>query len=180
MIEQWRPVPGYEGRYDASDQGRIKSIERKCQTGRQRERTVPERILTTEINVRDGHHRVRLFSGGGIASSKRYLLHRLVLEAFTGPPSVETPIGRHLNGNPDDNRLVNLEWSTHSRNALDKVTHGTSPQRNRTHCPQQHPYDGANLAWERRSNGRRNRTCRECKRARNHQQYLARLRAAQP
>ncbi len=53
------------------------------------------------------------------------LCHRLVLEAFRGPcpRGMET---RHLNGSPNDNRLVNLQWGTHSENICDKYGHGTA------------------------------------------------------
>jgi hypothetical protein len=70
----------------------------------------------------DGHLRVVLGRGN------RRQVHRLVLLAFVGPP----PAGcetRHLNGDPADNRLDNLEWATHRRNMQDvKWHHGLGPQ----------------------------------------------------
>lgn len=57
---------------------------------------------------------------------KKYnrLVHRLVLETFVGlcPKGMET---RHLNGNPADNRLENLQWGTYSDNVKDAIKHGT-------------------------------------------------------
>lgn len=57
-------------------------------------------------------------------STKPVYIHRLVLETFIGPcpPGMEC---RHLNGNPSDNRLVNLTWGTPHEQALDKLRHGT-------------------------------------------------------
>ena len=60
------------------------------------------------------------------------LIHRLVLEAFVGP----CPVGmecRHLDGNPENNRLENLKWGTHKENVADSKRHGTLQQGSR-HC----------------------------------------------
>jgi hypothetical protein len=59
-----------------------------------------------------------------IGRKKSYLLHRVILEAFRGPcpPGMEA---RHLDGDPANERLLNLEWATHLDNASDKVRHGT-------------------------------------------------------
>jgi hypothetical protein len=54
----------------------------------------------------------------------KFLVHRLVLEAFVGPcpPGMECC---HNNGDPSDNRLENLRWDTHSGNTMDSLSHGT-------------------------------------------------------
>ncbi|MBF6326798.1 MULTISPECIES: NUMOD4 motif-containing HNH endonuclease [Nocardia] len=155
---EWRDIPGFEGRYQASDAGLVRSL-------------AQGRILKPEIQSQDRHMRVALYGDHG---RRRALVHRLVLETFVGPAPSDRPICRHLNGNPQDNRLANLQWSTHSQNAIDKVEHGVCPMRSRTHCANGHPYDGDNLRWEVR-NGRRHRTCRACISARNRRQYERRL-----
>lgn len=58
---------------------------------------------------------------------KREQLHRVVLKAFRGPPPAGTE-GSHLNGTASDNRLVNLEWETHSQNLRRIRDHGASNQ----------------------------------------------------
>jgi hypothetical protein len=71
----------------------------------------------------DGYLRATLGSGPG---KRRVLIHDLVLELFIGPH----PDGkecRHFNGNPADNRLLNLWWGTPAENAADKRRHGTLP-----------------------------------------------------
>lgn len=60
-------------------------------------------------------------------SRMRSSIHVLVLTAFRGP-SPEGEEGRHLNGNPHDNRLANLAWSTHLVNMRDRDKHGTLPR----------------------------------------------------
>lgn len=79
----------------------------------------------------DGYISVKLYKGNGTYTTQ--WIHRLVLESFVGPcpPGMEC---RHLNGNPSDNRLINLAWGTKEENAHDKVLHGTvnAPVNNRS------------------------------------------------
>ena len=125
MMEEWRPVPGHHG-YFASDQGRIRS---QLRDGK------PPRILRPRLVGPAGkqYHAVCLAGG----AQRR--VHRLVLAAFVGlcPPGHE---GCHNNGDKLDNRLGNLRWDTPGANARDKVTHGTDPQKRKTHCPGGHEY----------------------------------------
>lgn len=87
-------------------------------------------------------------------------LHRVVLDAFIGP----RPKGMeacHANGDPTDNRLVNLRWDTRSANAADSVRHGTHVNTRKTHCPMGHGYTPENTYIKPTGN----RCCRECRRA---------------
>ena len=94
---------------------------------------------------RSGHLAVDLPSG------RRYV-HQLVAEAFLGkrPNGCEV---RHLNNDPADNRVENLDWGTRSENVLDL-------RALRTHCPSGHEFTPANTYTQ--PNGWRR--CRECKR----------------
>jgi hypothetical protein len=142
---QWRPVVGYEGRYEVSDTGIVRSF-----LGR-------NVIYLVPIKMHRGHLTVSLCKNGKMAPQ---FIHRLVLEAFVGP----CPPGmmcRHLNGDPSDNDLENLRWGTASENGLDTVLHGKHHQKLKTHCPQGHEYAGDNL----RVHGTR-RVCRACQIAR--------------
>ncbi len=76
-----------------------------------------------------GHIKVALADGNGHRTN-RYI-HRLVLEAFRGP----CPDGmecRHLDGNPQNNRLDNLRWGTRTENMADAIRHGTTNRGTRT------------------------------------------------
>lgn len=94
MIEEWRPVVGFEGLYEVSNLGRLRGARRKGTDGR--------------ISRPCGYVRIRLYRDGVGYAVK---VHRLVLEAFVGPCPSEME-GCHNNGKPDDNRVTNLRWDT--------------------------------------------------------------------
>src|SRR4051812_23303084 len=104
-MTEWRTIPGYEGSYEASDDGQIRSVERYVRVGRGegflRHHSARVRSLNTD---KAGYKRVTLKTGG---VSRNHLVHHLVLEAFVGPKP-DCMECRHLNGNPADNRLENL------------------------------------------------------------------------
>lgn len=109
--EQWRDVPGFEGRYLVSDQGRVRSLDHYVRTGPggKGARLVRGRLLRPGP-ARSGHLSVAIGKGN------TRQVHQLVLEAFfVGPlqPRLE-PL--HLNHNPADNRLENLRYGTRSEN----------------------------------------------------------------
>lgn len=150
--EQWRPVPGYEGYYEASDLGRVRSVWRTARNGRR----WPSTILKPATHP-NGHQQVVLSR----ANSKRTRwVHRLVLTAFVGP-APDSTVACHSDGNPANNRLENLRWDTRSENELDKVRHGTHHEAAKTQCPKGHPYDEGNTYWR---PGTIHRKCRECMR----------------
>lgn len=158
--EQWRPIPGWEDRYHASDHGRIKSLARVIQYRDGRHRPVGEAILSPKTSG-SGHQQVSFWRGNKTTSR---WVHRLIAETFLGPCPEGMEV-RHLNGDPADNRLENLTYGTRRENLLDRERHGTNPHRNRTHCPQGHPLRLPNLtAWSVKM-GHRN--CLACSRARS-------------
>ena len=117
--EEWRDVAGYEGLYQVSDQGRVKSLERKVPNG-DREQTVKERFLKPRID-RDGYLRLNLCAGG---KPRVFFVHRLVCEAFHDNPENKLDVN-HINENKTDNRACNLEWSTRRENC----NHGSRNER---------------------------------------------------
>jgi NUMOD4 motif/HNH endonuclease len=115
--EQWRPVPGYEGFYEVSDMGNVRSAKR-------RRGSKGGQLKPALSGGRSPRLHVVLFHGS-FASRKSRLVHQLVLEAFIGPrpPGMEAC---HGPGGPLDNRLVNLYWATHIQNMADRVRDGTA------------------------------------------------------
>ena len=105
-METWKLVPGYDGKYEVSDQGQIRSYQRR-----------PEGRILRPGRMPGGHLSVAL----GRKNSQ--CVHKLVLLAFVGaaPDKHEC---LHINGNPADNRLSNLRWGTRSENMRDAYMHG--------------------------------------------------------
>jgi len=107
--EAWKPVPGYEGSYEVSNLGRIKSLSRLVPQGKQLRQT-KECILVQDTSF--GYKRINLSVRG---KSRKVMVHVIVLHAFTG----SRPHGytvNHIDGNKSNNVLSNLEWLTLSEN----------------------------------------------------------------
>ena len=110
--EEWRDVAGYEGRYQVSSMGRVKSLKRKFIDKIGRERYVKECILKPGSD-RGGYLRVGLCADG---KRKTFKVHRLVCEAFHENPG-NKPQVNHINEDKADNRACNLEWATARENS---------------------------------------------------------------
>jgi hypothetical protein len=102
--EVWKDIPGYEGLYQASESGKIRSV-----------RTEPPRILSQTATSRN-YLQVDLFKG---IVRKKYLVHRAVLEAFRPHPHSNKLVVNHIDRNTHNCALDNLEWETWGGN----VTH---------------------------------------------------------
>lgn len=109
MKEVWKNIPEYEGYYQASNMGRIRSIDRVV-LDRGFPRKFKGRILIPDVLSKQGYLRVRLCVNGKV---KSLLVHRLVLAAFYGWKELE---GNHKNFITNDNRLINLEYVTSKEN----------------------------------------------------------------
>lgn len=108
--EDWRDIPGYEGHYQISDLGRIKSLQRWDSLGR----IVKERFLN-QRKEKNGYIRIYLYDGGGMKTRQRYLVHRLIAQIFIGPCPKGYQVN-HKNSCRYDNRAGNLEYVIHAEN----------------------------------------------------------------
>lgn len=118
-VEEWRAVVGWEGLYEISNLGRVRSLTRTTPCGRWGQQTWHGAIRAPGGSV-NGYLGVGVSGGGRRA---RIHIHVAVLVAFVGPrpPGAEA---RHLNGVRTDNRLANLAWGTKFENASDRERHG--------------------------------------------------------
>ena len=107
-MEEWRDVKGYEGRYEVSSFGNIKSL------------ISGGKIMKPNF-VGRGYATVELFNGH---KGQRILIHRIVAKAFIPNPN-NHPIINHIDENKTNNCMDNLEWCTYSHNSR----HGTMQQR---------------------------------------------------
>lgn len=120
MEEIWKPIQGYEGRYEVSNLGRFRGLPR-------------------EIVYKDG--RKGMLKGGllkGAATGNGYLTialnskvkklaHRIVAEAFLGPTEYRKTVN-HIDGNKTNNRADNLEWATFQQNNVHARETGLNKQ----------------------------------------------------
>lgn len=145
--ELWKTVPGYGGRYEVSDLGRVRS-----RLGR-------GRILRPHVN-RYGYLQLNLSLDGEVQKRK---VHHLVLDAWVG----ERPVGHeacHGDGVKLNNALSNLRWDTHLANIADRDRHNPHYRSLVRTCLRQHPLREPNLTQSGLARGKRE--CVACKRAR--------------
>lgn len=114
-MEQWKDVPGYEGRYQVSDMGRVKSVPFRqrylLRNGVEAFRLTRERILAQQSNNR-GYLLVHLHLDN---SRRAHTVHRLVADAFLPNPN-NLPEVDHRDRDRSNAHAANLRWSTVSDN----------------------------------------------------------------
>lgn len=127
--EEWRAVIGYEGSYEVSSLGRVRSCDRYVEvaasghgrTYRPGYSRFARGIPIRQSLRRDGYLKVGLHDGRG---DRQPPVHRIVCEAFHGSPQSGQDAA-HGDGVKTNNRADNLRWATRAENMADKVLHGT-------------------------------------------------------
>lgn len=133
LLDYWKPVVGFEGRYEVSVTGAVRSLERRARVGNGATRLVWATLLKPGL-ASNGYYTVALGRGNSRT------LHSLIAEAFIGP----CPTGHevlHKDGRRINSRLSNLRYGTRRENISDAVAHGTwmSPSR-AEHCKKLRSY----------------------------------------
>ena len=107
IVEEWRPVVGYEGLYEVSDWGNVRSVDRMVKSKGSGERLVTGRLLK-QYTDKDGYKRVGLHR-----NHKQVVVgvHQLVARAFIDNPD-NLPIIDHIDSHRDNNMADNLRWFT--------------------------------------------------------------------
>lgn len=124
VSEEWRPVVGWEGLYEVSSLGRLRSIARTIVQGSRWGGTISYEKRGAVLRpgrTPGGYRTVNLYD-----NNRRYCtyVHALVLEAFVGPRPSGSQV-RHLNGVDAGDGLANLAYGTPTENCADKKRHGT-------------------------------------------------------
>lgn len=118
--EQWRPVVGWEGLYEVSTLGRVRSVDRVVRFSDGRTRRYAAQLRATHTDG-FGYRKVTLKRAG---KSQRVLVHQAVAAAWIGPRPTGSEVC-HNNGRRTDNRAANLRYGTRAENAADSIKHGT-------------------------------------------------------
>ena len=156
--ERWKPVTGYEGIYEVSSHGRVRSIDRTVTYSDGRVCRRKGKVLSVRFDKYE-YQIVGLCNQG---KCQTRTVHSLVAEAFIGtrPEGMEVC---HNDGRKTNNHVDNLRYGTSSDNALDKVRHGTHNNAVKTHCPRGHELFAENIPPSSAKRGYRN--CLACDRA---------------
>ena len=116
MIEEWRPIEGYEGLYEVSNTGRVRSVDRYIKNGHSSYRLHKGKVISL-LKGEYGYIQVNLYYNG--KNYKKYV-HRLVAQAFIPNPD-NLPQINHKDEDKTNNRVDNLEWCTAKYN----INYGT-------------------------------------------------------
>lgn len=119
-MEKWKQIPGYEGVYEVSDRGRIKSVGRYKHPRKDRSAYWQNERILSQYKQKNGYMMVCLAKDG---TNRTFSVHRLVLRSFVGEPEAKYE-ACHNNGKRDDNNLENLRWDTRVNNFKDRDWHG--------------------------------------------------------
>jgi len=120
LFEQWIPVVGAEGRYEVSDAGRVRSVDRRVRLvarGTECTRFAEGRVLQPGRSGAFGHVSVAIGRGGS------RMVHALVMAAFVGPRPPGMDVA-HADGDGGNNCLTNLRYATRSENNRDVARRG--------------------------------------------------------
>lgn len=129
-IEVWRDIEDYFGRYQVSNFGRVKTLERRAKRRNDSFHIIPEKIKSTRIN-KSGYVSVYL------SINKRYrhfFVHRLVAACFIGERPSNKHFVNHIDGNKKNNKESNLEWVTVSENHKHAFKLGLMCQKGENHA----------------------------------------------
>lgn len=161
--EEWRAVPGYEGLYEVSDAGGLRSVRRTGTSGGTKKTPTDKAGYPHTSLCKDGQQ-------------VTWRLHQLVAVAFLGPypPGEEV---RHLDGNPLNSAAANLAYGSSAANKYDTVNHGNHWEARRDSCANGHEFTPENTRIRLRGNGGKTRVCRTCVNDKS-REFYARRRAA--
>lgn len=122
--KQWKAIRNYEGLYEVSNAGEVRSVDREIRNAVGVSRTYKGRLLRPRT-ISSGYLQVLLCQAG---TTEARLVHRLVAEAFLANPN-RLPVVMHVDDNKHHNQSSNLQWGTYQDNVLDMISKGRVPKR---------------------------------------------------
>ncbi len=125
---EWKSVKEYEGFYEVSDAGLVRSLDRYVDLGNGKQRFYKSRAIAPHIN-NCGYAAVRLSKN---STTKTYYVHRLVAQTYIPNPD-NLPQVNHLSGNKRDNSVENLAWTDARGNVLHAYQTGLNTNCGCTH-----------------------------------------------
>ena len=120
-MEEWKAVVGYEGLYEVSNRGQVRSLDRVVPTRKGKRFCKGKLLKSTKSKGKSGKYYMTVaLSNGAEKTPKTYWVHRLVAKAFIPNPDNLTDVN-HIDENPSNNCVDNLEWLSHK----DNMNYGT-------------------------------------------------------
>lgn len=150
-------MPGFEGLYEASTEGRVRSLDR---SGAGKGNSQRGRVLKPGMLKGSGRLQVVLCRDG---QKKQMKVHQVVALAFHGPCPPDMEVRHWPDRDVTNNRPENLRYGTKGDNQRDSMAHGTHKEVRKTHCPRGHELKSPNLRTDRGHH----RECLSCSRARS-------------
>lgn len=170
QVEEWRDIPGYQGIYEVSDHGRVRSLDRTVAYSNGQVRRYKGKVLALTPNARTGHLMVGLSKNG---KPSTHYVHQLVAFAFLGPRP-DGMVVRHIDDDVNNNHIANFQFGTQSQNMHDAVTNGRNKNATKTHCKRGHELIPENVVASKSKTGWRG--CLSCNRAQSYVRYQSHLR----
>lgn len=129
-MERWKDIDGFEGYYQVSDTGRVRSLDRVVTTtryGKPLSMARKGKVLRSTVG-RDGYPSIQIYKESEYYTFK---IHRLVAKAFVENPD-SLPEVNHIDGNKKNNNAENLEWCTRKHNIRHAFKNGLIDPKNRS------------------------------------------------
>ena len=118
ITNKWHPLKRYEGRYEINKDGEVKSIDRYAKAGKHESRIYRGKLKKAVCSNQLGYARHQLWKNNKVEC---VYVHRLVAENFIPNPS-DYPIVMHLDDDPTNNYIDNLQWGTLKMNTQDMIS----------------------------------------------------------
>lgn len=165
MTEIWKDIPGFEGYYQASSSGNIRSLSRRIVQSNGNEYQFTGRILKPFVVKRFGNPSYKQYTLWKDGVRRVAFGRKLVAETFLGPRPEGMEVCHNMPNSSLDDSVKNLRYDTHYNNMQDIKRHKTHNNSIKTHCPRGHNFTDKNTKIV---NHGRGRTCTACLHSKEH------------